>query len=223
MPQERKQLAMALTQFYNQPVARVSLELLLSLLAVGFFAVFAIRPTLLTMSDLIKEIEDKRELDNQMSQKIAALSTAQSEYLQVQDQLPLLDEVLPKTPQLVRSLKIIEKAATDNNIIINGINVNELPKEVDPNAPVPARLKRVDVPITIVLTGDYLSIRQFVETLRNSRRTFVIDSIIFTLSEERGQRRLNASLTVSIPYLGADTGGRSSAAPTPTPNPEENL
>lgn len=209
MAQQRKQLNMALAQFYNKPVARVSLELLLSLLAVGFFAIFAIRPTLLTMSDLIKEIEDKRELDTQMAQKVAALSTAQSEYLQIQEQLGVLEEVLPRTPQLVRSLKIIEKSATETGISIVSINVNEIPKEVDTSLPTTGQLRRVDAPLTIVLAGDYLSIRNFVETLRSSRRTFVIDSIIFSLSEERGQRRLNASLTISIPYLSTQAGGAS--------------
>jgi hypothetical protein len=70
---DRTQLMSALNDFYHKPVAMVSLELFLSIGAVVFFAIFAVRPTLLTMADLIKEIEDKRALDQQLQQKIASL------------------------------------------------------------------------------------------------------------------------------------------------------
>ena len=65
----KKQLASLLEQFYHNPVAKVSLELFLTIGLVVFLALFAIKPTLLTMSDLVKEIEDKRELETQLSKK----------------------------------------------------------------------------------------------------------------------------------------------------------
>ena len=63
----RQQLTTTLLSFYHRPVAQVSLELFLSVATVVFFAVFAIRPTLVTMSNLIKELEDKRQLDQQLT------------------------------------------------------------------------------------------------------------------------------------------------------------
>jgi hypothetical protein len=60
MPDQRQKLIRNLNAFYQKPVAKVSLELFLSVGTIIFFAMFAIRPTLLTMSDLVKEIEDKR-------------------------------------------------------------------------------------------------------------------------------------------------------------------
>ncbi len=104
--------------FYQRPVAKVSLELFFSIGAVLFFAVFAIRPTLLTMSDLIKELEDKRNLDQQLSQKIAALSTAQASFLGAQNRLVVLDEAIPTSPQFIYSLKLLEKVASDNRLVI---------------------------------------------------------------------------------------------------------
>jgi len=90
MAQDKQQLIRILDRFYHNPVAMVSFELFLSIAAILFFAVFAIRPTLLTMSDLIKEIEDKRKLDSQMEQKVAALSSAQESFLAVQDRIAVL-------------------------------------------------------------------------------------------------------------------------------------
>jgi Tfp pilus assembly protein PilO len=202
MAQDRKQLLSALNQFYYKPVARVSMELLLSLGTVVFFAMFAIRPTLITMSDLIKEIEDKRKLDQQLGQKVAALSTAQTEYLSLESDLPFLEEALPTTPRFIESVKIIEKAASDNNLVILGLNVPEIPVETTTDKPA-TQLTRVDVPISVIVTGEYLNIRQFVETLKNNRRTFALETVVFSTSDDKGKRSLRASLTFSVPYLGA--------------------
>ena len=119
MQTKRAQVAKTLNEFYQKPVARVSLELFLSVGAVIFFAIFAIRPTLVTMSDLVKEIEDKRDLDQKLTQKIASLSTAQTTYLEVQDRLYLLEEALPTTPDVIHAIKIVEKIASEQNILID--------------------------------------------------------------------------------------------------------
>jgi Tfp pilus assembly protein PilO len=106
---KQEQLQQALLDFYKNPVAMVSLELIFSILAVVFFAVFAVKPTLQTMSLLVKEIEDKRALDEQLAQKIASLNTAQAQYQQFSSQFYLLDEAMPKTASLMTGLKIVEK------------------------------------------------------------------------------------------------------------------
>jgi Tfp pilus assembly protein PilO len=204
MPSKQEQLRKTLLQFYHNPVAVVSMELLLSVGAVIFFAVFAIRPTLLTMSDLLKEIDDKKKLVEQLDRKIAALATIQTEYLQLQDRLVVLDEALPNTPQLIYSLKVIEKIAQEEGLILTAITVGEIPEEVD-SSPTAAGIQRINVPVSIAVTGDYPTIRQFIETLQNNRRSFVIDTIVFSISEEKGTRILNATLTLYLPYYTTPT------------------
>ncbi|MBT7309984.1 MAG: hypothetical protein HN846_04750, partial [Candidatus Pacebacteria bacterium] len=201
---KQRQLFITLQQFYQKPVAKVSLELFLSLSAILFFAIFAIRPTLLTMSDLIKEIDDKEKLNKQLSQKIASLSSVQPLYLQLQDQVTILDETIPSQPQLIYSLKIIEKIASELHLVISGINVEEIPKEnAVKNTKVPlTSFERIDVPLIVTISGDYPAIRQFVESLRDYRRSFIIDTVIFSTRELRGDRKLEARITVSAPYFG---------------------
>lgn len=204
MELNRKELTKALNDFYMKPVARVSLELFLSVGTVVFFALFAIRPTLLTMSDLIKEIEDKRKLDGQLTQKIASLSSAQGEYLRLEDRLYVLDEALPNDPQLMSVIKTIEKIASDRNTAISFLTVNEVPDI--PTEPLSAaQAERQQLTIALTLNGDYLSIRQFIEDLKNTRRTFIIDTVIFSLSEEQGVPSLKATITLGIPYFGLES------------------
>lgn len=217
----RKELSQTLIKFYQKPIAQVSIELLMSVSLVLFFAIFAIRPTLLTMSDLIKEINDKKELSNKLSQKIAALNTAQTEYLSLESQLSLLDEALPSTPKVINSLKIVERLAEENSLNINTINMTEVPEEVtalDSTKPI----ERLMIPVSVILSGDFPHIKKFIDDLQQVRRTFVIDTIMFNLSDENGapslmpatSSRLKATVTLGLPYFGTKTAPKTNAKTT---------
>lgn len=197
----RQQLNGILDRFYRNPVAVVSFELVLSILAVVFFAIFAIRPTLVTMSDLIKEINDKRQLDLQMAQKIAALSNAQTNFLGMQDRTAVLDEAIPHGAQVAKTLKIVEKIASDRNLIITSLTTLEIPQDPPIGAPLD-QLERRSILIQLIVTGDYQSIREFAEELRQSRRSLVIERITFVTEDIRGQKSLEASFLIGAPYFG---------------------
>jgi Tfp pilus assembly protein PilO len=203
MPNKKKQLTATLNKFYEKPVAKVSLELFLSIMAILFFAIFAIRPTLVTMSDLLKEIEDKEALEQQMVQKIAALSTAQSTYLGVEKELSILDQVLPTTPDFINSLKIVEKIASERGILINGISVTEIPKEVESETRF-SDLEKKSFSLSLSLSGDYNQIKLFVEEVLDNRRSFITDTVIFSVNEERGEQKLQVTVTLSVPYFGEE-------------------
>lgn len=199
MPKSKQeQIQNALLDFYRNPVAMVSLELIFSILAVVFFAIFAVKPTLQTMSELIKEIEDKRALDEQLEQKIASLNTAQAQYQQFSSQLYLLDEAIPKTANLVEGLKIVEKIASANDLVIQGISISAVPDELI--KAVEGNSKRELLTFNIDLTGDYLKIRQFIEDLLDSRRMMLVDQVNFSLGSNRYQKDLNAVVRVNLPY-----------------------
>ena len=79
---------------------RMFLELLLTLVTVSFFAAFALRPTLLTIIELLKEIDTKEETLTKMSTKIQNLQQAQTLFLQEQSRISLLETTIPDTPAL---------------------------------------------------------------------------------------------------------------------------
>lgn len=196
---KKQQITKILLDFYKKPVAKVSAELFLSIGAVLFFAVFAIQPTLITMSDLIKELEDKREIDQQLSQKIAALSTAQTTYLQLEPQIPLLYEAIPTRPKVKESLLMLEKLASDRNLVIESIVIRQVPKEIEADI-TKSSTERVSIPVTISLTGSYPNISGYLEAVLSLRRTFIIDSIVFSRNDDRGIESLRASVTLTMPF-----------------------
>lgn len=197
---KQKQITDTLNKFYQNPIAKVSFELLLSLSAIMFFAIFAIRPTLLTMFDLIKEIEDKRKLDQQLQQKVASLSTAQATYQNLEPRLGVLEEAIPSSPRFLYSLKLIEKVASEQELVITSMSVREVPEEMEAIFDT-KNTERANLPVTLIVKGDYISIRQFVEDILGLQRTFVVDTVIFNKSEERGENSLSATITLGVPYF----------------------
>lgn len=211
------QLNKMLWQFYEKPVAKVSLEVFFSIAVVIFFAVFATRPTLLTMSDLVKEIQDKEALDLKLGQKIAALSTAQAEYISLQDRLAVLDKAIPSSPHFAEAVAILEKVASDHNLAIYSVEAQEVPKETDGQTLSITEMTRLSRPISITVQGDYSSIQAFVGDIHNLQRTMVVDSVLFYLNTQKSQAKLQATIVVSIQYFGKGTTPvASSAAQTAT-------
>ncbi len=198
---KNQNLTNKLAQFYQNPVAQVSSQLVFSIIAVIIFAIFAIRPTLLTMSDLIKELNDKQALSQSLTQKVAALSSAQTEYTNSQDKLAILDEAIPPEPRFGEAVAIIEKIASENNLLIQSVQAKAVPKE-DSTATGSAEKTRVSTPIVVTVQGDYPTIRNFVNALQTTRRLLVIDSVIFNVSDTRSQKVLRAVITINIQYFG---------------------
>lgn len=204
MASKQQQILVALGKFYQQPLAKVSTELILSAVTIIFFAILAIRPTLLTMTELIKEIEDKKKLDVELQNKIVALSTAQEQWLAVGEDLGVLTTAVPDQLDLVNSLKIIELLASERKIVIDTMLVSQLPVGTGQEITKATQLKRQDVYVQVVLIGDYPSIRDLVEELRTAQQTFLVNAISFKVNDQRGQKTLEATLTLQLPYFGGE-------------------
>lgn len=198
---QRRQIVTALNKFYAQPVARVSFELFVTIAAVLFFAVFAIRPTLLTMSDLIKEIEEKRDLDQQLTQKIAALNTSQTVFLNLQNRLAVLEAAIPTQPEVVSALKIIEKLASDRTVAISSLALQDFPTDTPIDVPF-TNLSRRTFLVNLTVTGQYPVIRQYIEDLRQNQRLFVVESVSFSTSDLEGVKVLRSTISIGVPYYG---------------------
>ncbi len=212
MPNHKQSIRETLLQFYERPVAAVSVELIFSLFAVIFLILLAIRPTLVTISDLIKEIDDKKQLNQLLSQKVAALSTVQGTFQDNQQQLLVLDEALPPSPRLGEALQVLEQLASENGVSVVSLDV----KEVPPETMVENSLyqERKNLLLHLNVSGEFTALHQFIETLRSVRRLFVVDSITFSFSESSGKKQLQALLNINLQYF-------VQASPPPEVSPED--
>ncbi len=184
-----------LQQFYEKPVTRVSLELFLSLTTVIFFALFALRPTLNTMSSLVREIEEKRVVDQELSKKIAALSTAQSDYYTYKSRFPVLATAVHQQLSLENALFYLEYLAAAADASLVGLQIKNFPVDLSTGqtpaaASDLALLNKSEIgiySIQITFEGDLGSIQRFFRTIESVRPLLAVNGFSVTVREERNK------------------------------------
>ncbi len=191
-----------LQQFYQKPIAKVSTELLITIIAVLFLAIFAIQPTLSTMSTLLKDIEDKKKVDEALTKKAAALSTLNGEIVPLSSQLQTLDKVIPNTPDLDGLLRRIEKLASEKPIVLSSIQTKTVPKDNDQELKGTPQLSSFTMQMNV--KGSYANILAFLDGITRMDREIKLTNLsISTLknvatNSERGSGDTPPELQMTI-------------------------
>lgn len=166
-------------RFYEKPVARVSIALLLTVFSITFFAAFAISPTLNTIGELLKKIESQKEILQQLQKKSSALATVQNEYSVAQNLLPLLEEAMPVTPNHQQLLLLIEATAADNGLSISSMQIQP---DIIIGQPVETG-QTEEIIVNLSIEATYLQLNSFLKDISRLPRLVVIDSISFQESK----------------------------------------
>lgn len=206
-----------LWQYYQKPVARVSTALLLTIFTIIFFAAFAIRPTLVTVAELLKKINDQEQVLEKMQQKSAALATAQQEYMAAEERIQKLKIALPEDEALQQLITYIEATAAYHQLAYENVNYGEV-NFLPPDEPQPGGEQSRD--ISLSLSGSYAAITSFLADVIRIPRFVTVTSATFAPVEEGSTTSDNLQLNLNLKahYLAP---GESSPAPQPTSTPEE--
>jgi Tfp pilus assembly protein PilO len=164
-----------LNRIYQKPVARVSSALLFTIFTIIFFAAFAIRPTLTTISELIRKIEDQREVLSDLKKKATVLGSVQNEYALVATKVPLLNTAIPTSESTKELLTMIEALASVHQIPITNITAQDfvITSGSDKN-------KEKEIVVTASLEGTYQELKNFLEDIDRLPRFTTIETIKFT-------------------------------------------
>lgn len=219
-----------LKRFYEKPVTRVSLELVMSIVTVMLFSLLALRPTLNTMSQLVKEIEDKRVVDDALTKKLAALNTAQNEYFTYKDRFAILETAVYENLTLEDTLFGIEYLAQKSGVALQTLRIKEFPVgnlggEVSEREAAAATSKKVIGVYSVALSfsGDYQNIVAFFKEVESVRPLFSIQSFSFSIRRDRTNlAQLNAGATLyTYGYVDPKSIKTEKSAPTPSAADEE--
>lgn len=101
-------------------------EVILTLFTISFFAIFAIRPAVVTISGLVGEINRKEELSKKMGQKINSVIVAQEQYALVQENWKLLASFLPSEFDFPEAIAQVAGSAQENEISINNLQFDNM-------------------------------------------------------------------------------------------------
>jgi len=176
---------------------RMFLEIILSLSAISFFSVFALKPTLLTISTLLKEINTKKEMIIKMDTKIRNLQTAQNILNQESLRIPVLELSIPHFPQPQNFVHQIEGIASSAEVEVLGIRVDET--SLKGNVPVKDQEM---MGFSVSATGSFQSLFSFLKNLENLRSPVKIDVLGISLAKKEQGNILTLVVTGKVPYLG---------------------
>ena len=193
--QYRKYFANIIVLYKKRPDLKMFLELLLSLITISIFAFFALKPTFFTISQLLKDIETKKQTIAQMDQKITNLTTAQNTYNLELNHISLLETAVPDTPSPNSFIRQVEAVAQKNNVTVLGVSVGEatLAGEVQETSGL------IDVSISI--SGDYSALTSFLDDFQNLRRPPLIETVSLSLASQETTTNIVLVITTKVPFL----------------------
>jgi Tfp pilus assembly protein PilO len=186
------------------------LELILTLAAVSFFALFALKPTILTIIELLREIDTKEKTVEQMNTKIQNLQQAQTLYIQEEARISLLETAIPDNPAPDLFVRQIEGLATSYPVNLLGITIGEvtllgeekIQKSKKGVSPLPEESKGISFSISIA--GGYQGLVNFLSALEDMRRPVKIDALNIISPQVEETQNLVLVVTGRTPYLKED-------------------
>lgn len=182
-----------LLKVYGQrPEVRVALEVFLTIFTISFFALFAIRPTVSTISSLVAEIRQQKEIGERLDQKIAALQKAQIVWAQEQPRIKFIDQALPKDPSPDLVIKQIEALASVSGVSLENFNIGKV-KLYGKGEKTPEQGDQKDLgeyEISVSVGGDWEHTSSFLKGMQLLRRPFVVSGFTYTKSRKEGEENV---------------------------------
>ncbi len=187
---------------------RAFLEVILSISTVTIFLLFALKPTMLTIVSLVKEIKEKQTTLAKLNQKISDLETAINIYSQNQNFIPNIDLSVPTkaAPDVVA--KQVQALAAKDSVSILGISVSQvalvgsLPTKKGSSEIKPLPTGAKEMPFSISVKGDYAALTTFIKDLENLRVVTKIDTLLINSSNTETGRVIVAVISGRAPFLG---------------------
>lgn len=204
------------SQWFADPKKQTYLELLLTFAATIFFTLFALRPTLTTISQLIKDRDTLKQVTAELDQKITALVAAQELYQEAEPKLRLLDQALPADQKLADFTAQMEVLALESNAVLKSLVFNEHPLDPAEAASKSAALKRQpaaqtnpnqtpqswsSIGFSLRATGEFQNLRELAVAMTHLRRLVQVDSL--SIRKPQGvavEEPLELELVGSIAY-----------------------
>lgn len=152
-----------------------TIELNATVFLIIFFVVFAIRPTVTTISSLVGDINAKEIQQTQLKTKINQIIKAQDLYSQVQEKYSLIAQGLPDSPSYYQAANQIYGATSISSISVNGLNFVLTQAGNSPSD----HLNSYSVPIS--LPASFIQTTTVLDNLLQNRRLLQIPSISFSL------------------------------------------
>lgn len=173
-----------------------------SLLAIGFFVLFAIKPTLVIIAQLVKETKDQEEVNMVLEEKISDLGKAQILYRKISNDLPLIAQSFPTEPEAPTLIKELEALARTSAVGFTSLKIDQALIGGSLNSEEKTSKKDIQntIRFSLVAKSDYNSLKIFLESLDNLRRIVLVDAFSFKTGAS-GEKDLSLMLNAQAYFM----------------------
>ena len=203
-----KEVFLNVTELYKKRAdLKAFLEIVLSIIAVLVFLVFAIKPTAITIVSLIQQINEEREVITTLDQKIKDLQKASNIVGQYQSILGVIDTAIPSSPNPDMFAKQMQGLAVRNSVDLVGISMKDITiqgqtkSSVDKDGLINLPNGTKGISYTLNIRGSYKNISNFISNMGKMRTLSIIDSVSISSSTTDNGKTLVAIISGRIPYL----------------------
>jgi len=146
---------------------------ILSLITLSAFGIFAIGPTLTTISELNKQYEENNEVLEALEKKNTNLQSLHAQFAQIESDLTLIDNAIPLTPEVTELTRQIEVLATRNNLTVVKLDAGLMELYPAQSATKPI----FSYTFSVTVDGGERDINKFVSDVINMQRIIGIERL----------------------------------------------
>lgn len=151
--------------------------IIFTLLALIFFGLFVIQPTITTILELQNDIEEKLTIDQQLTSKLSDLELLAKKYSELKNDLPIVKAAIPERPETISLTGSLQSLfalslVTQNTFVIDDVDLSKTLTGQQTLQDTP-----YNFPFEFSATGSYASIVTFLNKLTNFNRVIGITNI----------------------------------------------
>lgn len=203
-----RRLRLDLNYYYRLPSVQVSLGIVLAFFIIAFFIIFAIRPTFSTIVKLQREIEESSKTLVILDTKVKNLDQATQILNRLNNVLPKLMASVPGNGvgygELSRSLEVM---AQESGVLLDTFTLGESLLMSRLSTPFESSKNQtpIELPITIKVSGSYLTCTDFLSKISNNLRLANLDGVTITkdgaASKSSTETKITMTITGKVYYL----------------------
>lgn len=171
----------------NKQQAVAYLYVIFSLVALSFFGLFAIGPTITTITRLNQQFKEDNEALEKLKEKNSALQSLSAQYIDIQNDLPAIENAIPQSPKIAELTRQLESLTIKNDLVVQKLDTGLL--ELYPAKNTNSSL--FSFTFTIGVQGEESDVNAFIADLVNMGRIIGIER----LTTGRQQGTYTASIT----------------------------
>lgn len=192
----------------QRPIVKESVKLILSLLTISFLLIFALRPTINTILELLASIKIQKEVTTSLDNKLQSLNQARSIWSSQQEKILTAEQAITSEPKPDSLLQQVEGLVAKHNLSITGFSEEDIQiTGVDKQEQRKTSQGKPDLPGTkgikfsLSVDGPYKSLESFMQDLDNLRLELRIDTFSISQGKTGNFSLLSLRISGTYPYL----------------------